>query len=45
MNWKSNKNKGFYLDIARAKKKYNFKPLSTKKSILSYLNKNYPKNV
>ncbi len=43
--WKSSKNKGFYLDIALAIKKYNFKPLSTQKSILNYLNKNYPKNV
>ena len=33
------KTKGFYLDIALAIKKYNFKPLSTQKSILNYLNK------
>ena len=45
VSWKSSKNKGFYLDIALAIKKYNFKPLSTQKSILNYLNKNYPKNV
>ena len=45
INWKSNKNMGFYLDIRRAIKLYNFKPLSTKKSILNYLNKNYPKHV
>ncbi len=45
VSWKSSKNKGFYLDIALAIKKYNFKPLSTQKSILNYLNKSYPKNV
>ena len=43
VSWKSSKNKGFYLDIALAIKKYNFKPLSTQKSILNYLNKSYPK--
>lgn len=45
INWKINKKRGFYLNINRAIKKYNFKPLSTKKSILDYLKKNYPKNV
>ena len=44
INWKSNKNMGFYLDIRRAINLYNFKPC-TKKSILNYLNKNYPKHV
>lgn len=45
INWKIHKKRGFYLNISRAIKKYNFKPLSTKKSILKYLNKNYPKHV
>ena len=45
INWKINKKRGFYLNINRAIKKYNFKPLSTKKIILDYLKKNYPKNV
>ena len=45
INWKIHKKRGFYLNISRAIKKYNFKPLSTKKSILNYLKTIYPKNV
>ena len=45
INWKINKHKGFYLDIKNAIKNYNFKSLNTKYCILSYLKKNYPKNV
>ena len=41
INWTLNKKKGFYLNLSNAVKRYKFKPINTKNSLLKYLKLNY----